>query len=91
MESEDVGAIDDSGIRIADLVSKHGSKLRMGYTYDFGDDWQHEVVLEKVMEPDPGSHAELRSHWCAPPLLDWGFVPGISYALIMKLVSYWKK
>jgi DNA-binding transcriptional regulator YdaS (Cro superfamily) len=33
----DFGAIDYTGIRIGDLVSKHGLKLRMGYEYDFGD------------------------------------------------------
>lgn len=44
----DFGAIDYSGIRIGDLVAKHGSKLRMGYEYDFGDGWQHDVVLERV-------------------------------------------
>ena len=24
----------------------------MRYTYDFGDDWEHDVVLEKVLPPD---------------------------------------
>lgn len=52
---DDFGAIDYSGIRIGDLVSKHGSKLRMGYEYDFGDGWRHEVVLEKVTQSDPGT------------------------------------
>ena len=47
-------ALDYSGMRISDLVSQHGSKMRMGYQYDFGDNWQHDVVLEKVMEPEPG-------------------------------------
>lgn len=54
-EFDDFGAIDYSGIRISDLVSKHGSKLRMGYEYDFGDGWQHEVVLEKVTQSEPGA------------------------------------
>jgi DNA-binding transcriptional regulator YdaS (Cro superfamily) len=54
-ELDDFGAIDYSGIRIDDLVSKHGSKLRMRYEYDFGDGWQHDVVLEKVTEPEPGA------------------------------------
>ncbi|MBS0207775.1 MAG: helix-turn-helix domain-containing protein [Planctomycetes bacterium] len=49
------GAIDYSNIQISDLVSKHGSKLRMGYEYDFGDGWQHDVVLEKVTESEPGA------------------------------------
>jgi hypothetical protein len=52
---DDFGAIDYSGIQISDLVFKHGSKLRMGYEYDFGDGWQHDVVLEKVTESEPGA------------------------------------
>jgi hypothetical protein len=51
---DDFGASDYSGLRISDLVAKHGAKLRMGYEYDFGDGWQHEIVLEKVTEPEPG-------------------------------------
>jgi hypothetical protein len=51
---DDFGAIDYSGLRVSDLVAKHGTKLRMGYEYDFGDGWQHEVVLEKVTESEPG-------------------------------------
>lgn len=51
---EDVGAIDYSRLRVRDLVAKHGAKLRMGYEYDFGDDWRHEVILEKVTEAERG-------------------------------------
>ncbi len=51
---DDPDAIEDSGIRISDLVSKHGSKLRMGYEYDFGDSWQHDVLLEAVTESESG-------------------------------------
>jgi hypothetical protein len=51
---DDFGAIDYSGLRVSDLVAKHGAKLRMGYEYDFGDGWQHEVVLEEVTESEPG-------------------------------------
>jgi hypothetical protein len=51
---DDFGAIDYSGLRVSDLVAKHGAKLRIGYEYDFGDGWQHEVVLEKVTESEPG-------------------------------------
>jgi hypothetical protein len=27
-------------------------KSSITYVYDFGDDWQHEILLEKVLEPD---------------------------------------
>jgi DNA-binding transcriptional regulator YdaS (Cro superfamily) len=51
---DDFGANDYRGLRVSDLVAKHGTTLRMGYEYDFGDGWQHEVVLEKVTESEPG-------------------------------------
>ena len=51
---DDFGAVDYSGMRVSDLVSEHGAKLRMGYEYDFGDGWQHEVVLENATQSDPG-------------------------------------
>jgi pRiA4b ORF-3-like protein len=25
------------------------------YTYDFGDDWEHRIVVEKVLPPEPGA------------------------------------
>lgn len=28
-------------------------KDRVLYTYDFGDDWEHDIVLEKILERDP--------------------------------------
>lgn len=30
-----------------------GPKDRVRYTYDFGDDWEHDIILEKVIEPNP--------------------------------------
>jgi hypothetical protein len=33
------------------LVSGEGDKFT--YEYDFGDDWQHEIKIEKVLPPDP--------------------------------------
>ncbi|MFI5897663.1 plasmid pRiA4b ORF-3 family protein [Actinoplanes sp. NPDC051513] len=28
-------------------------KERFRYTYDFGDDWEHEILVEKILTPDP--------------------------------------
>ncbi|CAI7974204.1 conserved hypothetical protein [Frankia sp. Hr75.2] len=28
-------------------------KAKISYTYDFGDDWEHQIVLEKILDPDP--------------------------------------
>ncbi|MHB9035016.1 MAG: plasmid pRiA4b ORF-3 family protein [Armatimonadota bacterium] len=34
-------------------------KSKCGYTYDFGDNWQHKIVLEKTFEPVPGDRYPL--------------------------------
>jgi hypothetical protein len=51
---DDFGAISYAGVRVSDLVSQHGTKLRVDYEYDFGDGWQHSIVLEKVTNAEPG-------------------------------------
>lgn len=51
---DELGAIDYSDVHISDLVAKHGTEWRMGYEYDFGDGWQHQVALEKVTDSEPG-------------------------------------
>lgn len=51
---DDFGAVSYAGIRVSDLVSQHGKKLRLDYEYDFGDGWQHAIVLEQVTDAEPG-------------------------------------
>ncbi|HZD51473.1 MAG TPA: helix-turn-helix domain-containing protein [Woeseiaceae bacterium] len=51
---DDFGALDYSGVRVSDLTSEHGTRLRIGYEYDFGDGWRHEIVLEEIAQPEPG-------------------------------------
>lgn len=51
---DDFGAEDYGGVYVSNLVAKHGSRLRMRYEYDFGDGWEHEVVLESVHRADSG-------------------------------------
>jgi len=47
---DDFDAVDYAAIRISDLVRQHGPNLKMRYEYDFGDGWQHSVVLEKISD-----------------------------------------
>jgi hypothetical protein len=41
---------DEADVELADLVSVPGEHV--SYTYDFGDDWEHDIKLEKVLAPD---------------------------------------
>jgi Plasmid pRiA4b ORF-3-like protein len=43
---------DEDGIRISQVFTGK-KKLRIVYEYDFGDSWQHDIVLEKTLEPEP--------------------------------------
>lgn len=52
---------DSWGFNMNDLYDECGEKLsdwfvvekdRAIYTYDFGDDWEHEIVLEKILPPE---------------------------------------
>ena len=49
----ELGHADEASVRLLDLFSAPGGKLR--YTYDFGDDWEHDIVLEQVSPDAPGS------------------------------------
>jgi hypothetical protein len=43
---------DERKIRLHQLAEREGSKFR--YEYDFGDDWLHQVLVEKILPPEPG-------------------------------------
>lgn len=45
-------SLDESKVTVGELLAAVGSK--MTYTYDFGDDWEHAVTLEKVLTDDDG-------------------------------------
>jgi hypothetical protein len=47
---DDFGAIDCSGLRVSDLVAKHGAKQRFGYEYDF----------RRTLQRSDGSRVSLR-------------------------------
>jgi hypothetical protein len=49
----ELGHGDERTVRLSELLNGIGDKLR--YTYDFGDDWEHDVLLEKVLRADPGT------------------------------------
>jgi hypothetical protein len=43
---------DERRMRLNRITASEGFKFR--YEYDFGDSWFHTLVVEKVLEPEPG-------------------------------------
>jgi hypothetical protein len=52
MTGDDLEMEDDRKAKLSRLVT--GEKFKFRYTYDFGDNWQHDIVVEKVLPPEPG-------------------------------------
>jgi hypothetical protein len=48
-EFDDVDDVDEDTVLLSEVVT---APMRFSYQYDFGDNWQHEVVVE-TMEPVP--------------------------------------
>ena len=49
---DDLDMEDASKVKLGQVAPREKAKLR--YTYDFGDTWQHEIVVEKVLPPGEG-------------------------------------
>lgn len=43
---------DAKKVKLADMVAEEKSKFV--YEYDFGDGWEHEILVEKVLPPEKG-------------------------------------
>ncbi len=41
----------EAPVTLGQSAAQAGDKIR--YTYDFGDDWVHEILVEKVLDKDP--------------------------------------
>ena len=63
-----------------------GRRLRLTYEYDFGDNWEHELLVEKIHPEEKGTHYPicLEGVGACPPE-DVGGVPG--YAEFLKAMS----
>lgn len=47
----ELGFIDERRVSLGQLIGGVGDRL--GYSYDFGDDWEHEIVVEELLDADP--------------------------------------
>ncbi len=54
------GTGDEQAVRIRDVLTP-GAKV--GYTYDFGADWQHEITLERTLPRDPSQDYPVCVEW----------------------------
>lgn len=43
---------DEDKTTIGEVLTK--PKAKLGYEYDFGDGWEHDVILEKILPPEQG-------------------------------------
>jgi len=48
---DELDNVDYKKIKISDFLTTEKQKIK--YEYDFGDGWEHDVILEKILEPDP--------------------------------------
>ncbi len=48
---EDAEEQDARKVRLAEIAPQAKTKFR--YEYDFGDSWDHDVLVEKILPPDP--------------------------------------
>lgn len=44
---------DERQVTLGELIDL-GARFR--YTYDFGDDWEHEILVEDLLDADPDTH-----------------------------------
>ncbi len=64
--AHEFGDRDEREATLGELV---GPGTRFRYTYDFGDDWEHQIVVEKLLDSDPDTHypALLVARGACPP------------------------
>lgn len=67
------GALDEAGVRLAEVAGAGG---RLRYTYDFGDDWEHDILVEEVLPAGGPGHAVCVAGRRAGPPEDCGGIWG---------------
>ena len=67
--------LDEKDFTVAELAP--AAKRRFSYEYDFGDSWEHEVLVEKILPPDSAfKHPVCLAGANACPPEDCGGLPG---------------
>jgi len=53
-EYGDLGTLDEANVKLSQVIN--GEKQRFMYEYDFGDSWDHTLLVEKILPPEGGIH-----------------------------------
>lgn len=71
---------DEQEVKLRQIAAGEGSKFR--YEYDFGDGWLHQILVEKVLPPEPGQEYPvcIKGRRACPPE-DVGGIWGYYYFL----------
>lgn len=73
-------SLDESRYTVAKILPR--LKAKCVYEYDFGDDWEHALVLEKILPPDPNfTHPICLGGANACPPEDCGGIGGYRHML----------
>jgi len=66
-EFGEMGTLDESRYKLRRLIDRAGQ--RFSYEYDFGDSWDHTLLVEKILPPEPGVHYPvcLKGQRACPP------------------------
>ena len=72
----DEGPVNEAVVRLCKVIKQE--KAKFVYTYDFGDNWEHKIVVEKILPEEKGKRYPV----ClggerAGPLEDCGGVGGL--------------
>lgn len=51
---EDFHCVDSTVTKISEIIPKDGKRFQFTYQYDFGDNWQHEVLFEGCLRAENG-------------------------------------
>jgi DNA invertase Pin-like site-specific DNA recombinase len=49
---DEMGLQDEQPVKLNTVIP--GERFKFSYLYDFGDSWEHEILVEKVLEPEAG-------------------------------------
>jgi hypothetical protein len=76
----DLEMVDETTVELNQVVS--GAKTKFTYEYDFGDSWEHTILIEKILPLEAGKHYPicLTGRRACPPE-DCGGIWGYAYLL----------